>query len=165
MPEGDTPSCRAAGDGESSSWGSPVTRGCPSWRAASRCVSAAYSSVSVVAISFDGSFARVMALAETFQQIVASTNQQQLGIEQVMGALQNIRQASQQTAAAEHNGKLDQRIAGGHVVEHVPIHTLHVRHCRKPLLRGIQRKPHARGPAGPCRRPPAASHWRTAAAR
>lgn len=35
----------------------------------------------------------------TFQQIVASTNQQQLGIEQVMGALQNIRQASQQTAA------------------------------------------------------------------
>jgi methyl-accepting chemotaxis protein len=36
---------------------------------------------------------------QTFQQIVASTNQQQLGIEQVMGALQNIRQASQQTAA------------------------------------------------------------------
>jgi methyl-accepting chemotaxis protein len=35
----------------------------------------------------------------TFQQIVASTNQQQLGIEQVMSALQNIRQASQQTAA------------------------------------------------------------------
>lgn len=35
----------------------------------------------------------------TFQQIVASTNQQQLGIEQVMGALQNIRQASQQTAS------------------------------------------------------------------
>ncbi|MFC0407699.1 methyl-accepting chemotaxis protein [Roseomonas elaeocarpi] len=35
----------------------------------------------------------------TFQQIVASTNQQQLGIEQVMGALGNIRQASQQTAA------------------------------------------------------------------
>ena len=30
---------------------------------------------------------------------MASTNQQQLGIEQVMGALQNIRQASQQTAA------------------------------------------------------------------
>jgi methyl-accepting chemotaxis protein len=36
---------------------------------------------------------------QTFQQIVASTNQQQLGIEQVMAALQNIRQASQQTAA------------------------------------------------------------------
>ncbi len=36
---------------------------------------------------------------ETFQQIVASTNQQQLGIEQVMAALQNIRQASQQTAS------------------------------------------------------------------
>jgi methyl-accepting chemotaxis protein len=36
---------------------------------------------------------------QTFQQIIASTNQQQLGIEQVMGALQNIRQASQQTAA------------------------------------------------------------------
>ncbi|MCQ8240938.1 methyl-accepting chemotaxis protein [Rhizosaccharibacter radicis] len=36
---------------------------------------------------------------QTFQQIVASTNQQQLGIEQVMVALQNIRQASQQTAA------------------------------------------------------------------
>ncbi len=35
----------------------------------------------------------------TFQQIVASTNQQQIGIEQVTGALQNIRQASQQTAA------------------------------------------------------------------
>lgn len=35
---------------------------------------------------------------ETFQQIVASTNQQQLGIEQVMGALQNIRDASQQTS-------------------------------------------------------------------
>ncbi|UFN48097.1 methyl-accepting chemotaxis protein [Roseomonas sp. OT10] len=37
---------------------------------------------------------------QTFQQIVASTNQQQLGIEQVMAALQNIRQASQQTAAS-----------------------------------------------------------------
>ncbi|MCQ8278717.1 methyl-accepting chemotaxis protein [Acetobacteraceae bacterium KSS8] len=36
---------------------------------------------------------------QTFQQIVASTNQQQLGIEQVMVALQNIRQASQQTAS------------------------------------------------------------------
>ncbi len=36
---------------------------------------------------------------QTFQQIVASTNQQQLGIEQVMAALQNIRQASQQTAS------------------------------------------------------------------
>ena len=43
--------------------------------------------------------ARVEENAQTFQQIVASTNQQQLGIEQVMGALQNIRQASQQTAA------------------------------------------------------------------
>ncbi len=36
---------------------------------------------------------------QTFQQIVASTNQQQLGIEQVMTALANIRQASQQTAS------------------------------------------------------------------
>ena len=43
--------------------------------------------------------ARVEENVQTFQQIVASTNQQQLGIEQVMGALQNIRQASQQTAA------------------------------------------------------------------
>jgi methyl-accepting chemotaxis protein len=42
----------------------------------------------------------------TFQQIVASTNQQQLGIEQVMSALQNIRQASQQTAASTR--QLDQ---------------------------------------------------------
>lgn len=42
---------------------------------------------------------RVQESVQTFQQIVASTNQQQLGIEQVMGALQNIRQASQQTAA------------------------------------------------------------------
>lgn len=42
---------------------------------------------------------RIQESVETFQQIVASTNQQQLGIEQVMGALQNIRQASQQTAA------------------------------------------------------------------
>ena len=36
---------------------------------------------------------------QTFQQIVASTNQQQLGIEQVMTALASIRQASQQTAS------------------------------------------------------------------
>ncbi|MCJ2079124.1 hypothetical protein MKK68_26420, partial [Methylobacterium sp. E-016] len=43
--------------------------------------------------------ARVEEATQTFQQIIASTNQQQLGIEQVMGALQNIRQASQQTAA------------------------------------------------------------------
>lgn len=43
--------------------------------------------------------ARVEENVQTFQQIVASNNQQQLGIEQVMGALQNIRQASQQTAA------------------------------------------------------------------
>ncbi|WP_267360396.1 MULTISPECIES: methyl-accepting chemotaxis protein [unclassified Methylobacterium] len=43
--------------------------------------------------------AKVEESAQVFQQIVASTNQQQLGIEQVMGALQNIRQASQQTAA------------------------------------------------------------------
>jgi methyl-accepting chemotaxis protein len=42
--------------------------------------------------------ARIRESVQTFQQIVASTNQQQLGIEQVMGALQNIRQASQQTA-------------------------------------------------------------------
>jgi methyl-accepting chemotaxis protein len=43
--------------------------------------------------------AKVEEGAQVFQQIIASTNQQQLGIEQVMGALQNIRQASQQTAA------------------------------------------------------------------
>ncbi|MCC0808291.1 methyl-accepting chemotaxis protein [Methylobacterium sp. W2] len=43
--------------------------------------------------------ARVEEGAQTFQQIVASTNQQQLGIEQVTGALRNIREASQQTAA------------------------------------------------------------------
>ena len=35
---------------------------------------------------------------QVFQQVVASVNQQQMGIEQVMGALTNIRQASQQTA-------------------------------------------------------------------
>ncbi|HYD64970.1 MAG TPA: methyl-accepting chemotaxis protein, partial [Azospirillum sp.] len=34
-----------------------------------------------------------------FQQIVAGTNQQQIGLEQVIQALQNIRQASTQTAA------------------------------------------------------------------
>ncbi|MGF7160514.1 methyl-accepting chemotaxis protein [Rhodoligotrophos appendicifer] len=57
---------------------------------------------------------------QTFQQIVASTNQQQLGIEQVMGALQNIREASQQTAestrqldqAAENLTKLSQQLVG-----------------------------------------------------
>ncbi|MBE7618696.1 methyl-accepting chemotaxis protein [Gluconacetobacter entanii] len=38
-----------------------------------------------------------------FQQIVASTNQQQLGIEQVMTALQSIRQASQQTSGGTRN--------------------------------------------------------------
>jgi methyl-accepting chemotaxis protein len=43
---------------------------------------------------------RIQESVQTFQQIVASTNQQQLGIEQVMGALQNIRQASQQTASS-----------------------------------------------------------------
>ncbi|MCJ2120973.1 methyl-accepting chemotaxis protein [Methylobacterium sp. J-077] len=43
--------------------------------------------------------ARVEENVQTFQQIVASTNQQQLGIEQVMQALHGIRQASQQTAA------------------------------------------------------------------
>lgn len=43
--------------------------------------------------------ASIQESVQTFQQIVASTNQQQLGIEQVMSALQNIRQASQQTAA------------------------------------------------------------------
>jgi methyl-accepting chemotaxis protein len=42
---------------------------------------------------------RIQESVQTFQQIVASTNQQQLGIEQVMSALQNIRLASQQTAA------------------------------------------------------------------
>ena len=42
--------------------------------------------------------ARAEESAQVFQQVIASTNQQQLGIEQVMGALTNIRQASQQTA-------------------------------------------------------------------
>ncbi|MCJ2118585.1 methyl-accepting chemotaxis protein, partial [Methylobacterium sp. J-001] len=42
--------------------------------------------------------ARVEENVQTFQQIVASTNQQQLGIEQVMQALHNIRQAGQQNA-------------------------------------------------------------------
>jgi len=46
-----------------------------------------------------GISSQIQESVQTFQQIVASTNQQQLGIEQVMGALQNIRQASQQTAA------------------------------------------------------------------
>jgi methyl-accepting chemotaxis protein len=53
--------------------------------------------------------ARVQEAVQTFQQIVASTNQQQLGIEQVMGALSNIRQASQQTAAGTR--QLDQAAA------------------------------------------------------
>ncbi|MEN3953215.1 methyl-accepting chemotaxis protein [Iodidimonas sp. SYSU 1G8] len=52
---------------------------------------------------------RVQESVHTFQQIVASTNQQQLGIEQVMGALQNIRQGSQQTAAGTR--QLDQAAA------------------------------------------------------
>ncbi|WP_075216212.1 methyl-accepting chemotaxis protein [Mongoliimonas terrestris] len=56
---------------------------------------------------------RVQDSVHTFQQIVASTNQQQLGIEQVMGALQNIRQASQQTAAGTR--QLDQ--AAGNLAE------------------------------------------------
>ncbi|MCC2975252.1 methyl-accepting chemotaxis protein [Sphingomonas sp. PL-96] len=49
---------------------------------------------------------RVQENVHTFQQIVASTNQQQIGIEQVTIALQNIRQASQQTAASTR--QLDQ---------------------------------------------------------
>ena len=49
---------------------------------------------------------RIQEGVQTFQQIVASTNQQQLGIEQVMAALQNIRLASQQTAAGTR--QLDQ---------------------------------------------------------
>ncbi|MFH5925814.1 methyl-accepting chemotaxis protein [Roseomonas xinghualingensis] len=53
--------------------------------------------------------ARVQEAVQTFQQIVASTNQQQLGIEQVMSALTNIRQASQQTAAGTR--QLDQAAA------------------------------------------------------
>lgn len=57
--------------------------------------------------------ARIRESVQTFQQIVASTNQQQLGIEQVMGALQNIRQASQQTAAGTR--QLDE--AAGNLAE------------------------------------------------
>ncbi len=49
--------------------------------------------------TIDEMAAGIQDAVETFQQIVASTNQQQLGIEQVMAALQNIRQASQQTAS------------------------------------------------------------------
>lgn len=49
---------------------------------------------------------RVQENVQTFQQIVASTNQQQIGIEQVTIALQNIREASQQTAASTR--QLDQ---------------------------------------------------------
>ncbi len=36
---------------------------------------------------------------QAFQQIVASTNQQQIGFEQVTQAMKNIRQATEQTAA------------------------------------------------------------------
>lgn len=50
--------------------------------------------------------ARIQDSVQTFQQIVASTNQQQIGIEQVTIALQSIRQASQQTAASTR--QLDQ---------------------------------------------------------
>lgn len=50
--------------------------------------------------------ARVQENVQTFQQIVASTNQQQIGIEQVTIALQNIREASQQTASSTR--QLDQ---------------------------------------------------------
>jgi methyl-accepting chemotaxis protein len=49
---------------------------------------------------------RVQENVQTFQQIVASTNQQQIGIEQVTIALQNIREASQQTASSTR--QLDQ---------------------------------------------------------
>jgi methyl-accepting chemotaxis protein len=49
---------------------------------------------------------RIQESIQTFQQIVASTAQQQIGIEQVTLALQNIRQASQQTAASTR--QLDQ---------------------------------------------------------
>ena len=55
---------------------------------------------------------RVEESAQTFQQVVASTNQQ-LGIEQVTGALQNIRQASQQTAA----GTREVEIASANLTE------------------------------------------------
>lgn len=57
--------------------------------------------------------ASVQESVQTFQQIVASTNQHQIGIEQVMGALQNIRQASQQTAA----GTRELDLAAGSLAE------------------------------------------------
>jgi methyl-accepting chemotaxis protein len=57
--------------------------------------------------------ASVQESVQTFQQIVASTNQQQIGIEQVMGALQSIRQASQQTAA----GTRELDVAAGSLAE------------------------------------------------
>ena len=53
---------------------------------------------------------RIQESVQTFQQIVASTNQQQIGIEQVTLALQNIRQASQQTATSTR--QLDQAAMG-----------------------------------------------------
>lgn len=40
----------------------------------------------------------ILESVQTFQQIVAATNQHQIGLEQIMVALQNIRQASKQTA-------------------------------------------------------------------
>jgi methyl-accepting chemotaxis protein len=55
--------------------------------------------IEVTQQTLEGMTTQVKESVHTFQQIVAATNQQQLGIEQVVGALQNIRQASQQTAA------------------------------------------------------------------
>ena len=55
--------------------------------------------IDVTQQTIDGITAQITESVHTFQQIIAATNQQQIGIEQVVGALQNIRQASQQTAA------------------------------------------------------------------
>ncbi|MBB4038536.1 methyl-accepting chemotaxis protein [Microvirga flocculans] len=62
-------------------------------------VSAGKERTDITQQTITGISSQIQESVQTFQQIVASTNQQQLGIEQVMGALQNIRQASQQTAA------------------------------------------------------------------
>jgi methyl-accepting chemotaxis protein len=62
-------------------------------------VSAGKERTDITQQTITGISGQIQESVQTFQQIVASTNQQQLGIEQVMGALQNIRQASQQTAA------------------------------------------------------------------
>ncbi|CAK0758392.1 methyl-accepting chemotaxis protein [Gammaproteobacteria bacterium] len=59
---------------------------------------------------------------QTFQQIVAATNQHQIGLEQVMVALQNIRQASKQTA--DTTRQLDGAAANLNVLSQQLTHTV-----------------------------------------